>query len=88
MAALLVIDRLGRRKLMLIGSYGYIVSLTAVAWAYYTYAEPFKLAQGRDRQAISPCANRSASPDGHRQREWCSGDSSSSWLRMPLAKVR
>jgi sugar porter (SP) family MFS transporter len=45
MAALLVIDHLGRRKLMLIGSYGYIVSLAAVAWAFYTYAVPFKAAQ-------------------------------------------
>jgi MFS transporter, SP family, xylose:H+ symportor len=45
MAALLVIDRLGRRKLMLIGSFGYIVSLACVAWAFYTYAAPFKLAQ-------------------------------------------
>ena len=45
MAALLFIDRLGRRKLMLIGSYGYIVSLASVAWAFYAYAAPFKLAK-------------------------------------------
>jgi sugar porter (SP) family MFS transporter len=45
MAALLVIDHLGRRKLMLVGSYGYIVSLAAVAWAFHAYAVPFKAAQ-------------------------------------------
>lgn len=33
-----LIDRAGRRSLMLIGSLGYIVSLSAVAWAFYTDA--------------------------------------------------
>ncbi|NWF85859.1 MAG: sugar porter family MFS transporter [Bryobacteraceae bacterium] len=36
MAALTVIDRFGRRRLMLIGSIGYIVSLSAATWAFYT----------------------------------------------------
>ena len=36
MAALAVIDHLGRRKLMLVGSIGYIVSLTVVAWGFYS----------------------------------------------------
>jgi len=36
--ALLVIDRLGRKKLMLTGSIGYIVSLSATAIAFYTNA--------------------------------------------------
>lgn len=36
MAALVVIDHFGRRKLMLAGSVGYIVSLGATAWAFYT----------------------------------------------------
>jgi sugar porter (SP) family MFS transporter len=31
-----LIDRLGRRTLLYIGSYGYIVSLGLVAWAFYT----------------------------------------------------
>ena len=44
MAALLIIDRVGRRKLMLIGSVGYILSLGSVAWAFYTYADAFKIA--------------------------------------------
>jgi len=35
---MLLIDRSGRKKLMLIGSVGYIVSLSAVAWAFYSGA--------------------------------------------------
>ncbi len=35
---MLLIDRSGRKKLMLIGSAGYIVSLSAVAWAFYSGA--------------------------------------------------
>ena len=34
-----LIDRLGRRTLLLIGSVGYIVSLGACAWAFYTHHE-------------------------------------------------
>ncbi|WP_031427514.1 sugar porter family MFS transporter [Flavimarina sp. Hel_I_48] len=33
-----LIDRLGRRQLMYIGSFGYIISLLVVAWAFYTGA--------------------------------------------------
>lgn len=36
MAALAVIDHFGRKKLMLVGSVGYILSLGATAWAFYT----------------------------------------------------
>jgi SP family xylose:H+ symportor-like MFS transporter len=36
MAALVVIDHLGRKRLMLIGSIGYIVSLSVVAWGFYS----------------------------------------------------
>jgi sugar porter (SP) family MFS transporter len=35
-AAMAVIDHFGRRNLMLVGSVGYIVSLTAAAWSFYT----------------------------------------------------
>ena len=35
---MLLIDRFGRKTLMLIGSVGYIVSLSAVAWAFYSGA--------------------------------------------------
>ena len=35
-AGLWLIDRLGRRTLLFIGSYGYIVSLGLVAWAFFT----------------------------------------------------
>ncbi len=41
MAALLAIDRLGRRKLMIAGSIGYIVSLAATAAAFYRYGTDF-----------------------------------------------
>ncbi|MEE8187079.1 MAG: sugar porter family MFS transporter [Nitrososphaerales archaeon] len=41
MLALTVIDHFGRRKLMLIGSIGYILSLGMTAWAFYTYGNEF-----------------------------------------------
>ena len=41
MAALLVIDRFGRRNLMIAGSIGYIVSLAATAAAFYRYGTDF-----------------------------------------------
>jgi sugar porter (SP) family MFS transporter len=37
---LYLIDRLGRKTLLIIGSIGYIFSLSAVAWAFYTHANP------------------------------------------------
>jgi MFS transporter, SP family, xylose:H+ symportor len=36
MAAMALIDHFGRRKLMLVGSIGYIISLSAVAYSFYT----------------------------------------------------
>lgn len=36
-----LIDRLGRKTLMIIGSIGYIVTLLGVAWAFYSGAEGF-----------------------------------------------
>ena len=44
MLALAVIDHFGRRKLMITGSIGYIVSLGATAWAFYTYGDAFTAA--------------------------------------------
>jgi len=41
MAALLIIDHFGRRRLMLVGSIGYILSLGSTAWAFYTYGDAF-----------------------------------------------
>jgi len=38
MAALAVIDHFGRRRLMLVGSIGYILSLSAAAVAFYTHS--------------------------------------------------
>jgi sugar porter (SP) family MFS transporter len=37
---LYLIDRLGRRTLLLIGSVGYILSLSMVAWAFYAHTGP------------------------------------------------
>ena len=41
MLALIVIDHFGRKKLMIVGSIGYILSLGATAWAFYTYQSDF-----------------------------------------------
>ena len=41
MLALTVIDNFGRKKLMLLGSVGYIISLGMTAWAFYTYGTDF-----------------------------------------------
>jgi sugar porter (SP) family MFS transporter len=41
MAAMAVIDRFGRRRLMIAGSIGYIVSLGTTAWAFYRYGTEF-----------------------------------------------
>jgi SP family xylose:H+ symportor-like MFS transporter len=38
MAAMAVIDHFGRRRLMIVGSIGYIVSLAATAYAFYTHS--------------------------------------------------
>jgi MFS transporter, SP family, xylose:H+ symportor len=46
MLALLVIDQFGRRKLMLVGSVGYILSLGSTAWAFYRYGGQFTRAGG------------------------------------------
>ncbi len=37
---LYLIDRLGRKTLLIIGSFGYIISLAMVAWAFYAAASP------------------------------------------------
>lgn len=44
--ALWLIDRAGRRRLMLIGSVGYILGLSGVAWAFFT--------SGEDLSAVAP----------------------------------
>jgi sugar porter (SP) family MFS transporter len=44
--ALTVIDRIGRRKLMIFGSIGYMLSLAVTAWAFYTYGTDFSKAGG------------------------------------------
>jgi MFS family permease len=37
---LYLIDKLGRKTLLLIGSFGYILSLSMVAWSFYSGASP------------------------------------------------
>jgi sugar porter (SP) family MFS transporter len=37
---LYLIDRLGRKTLLIIGSLGYILSLSLVAWSFYSHASP------------------------------------------------
>jgi sugar porter (SP) family MFS transporter len=37
---LYLIDRIGRKTLLIIGSLGYIVSLSMVAWSFYSHASP------------------------------------------------
>ncbi len=44
LVGLRLIDKLGRRTLLYIGSIGYIASLGICAWAFSTYASPFKVA--------------------------------------------
>ncbi len=44
MSALLIIDHFGRKKLMLVGSVGYIISLGTTAWAFYWYGTDFSQA--------------------------------------------
>jgi MFS transporter, SP family, xylose:H+ symportor len=41
MAAMALIDHFGRRKLMIVGSIGYILSLATIAWAFYAYSAEF-----------------------------------------------
>jgi SP family xylose:H+ symportor-like MFS transporter len=41
MAAMAIIDHFGRKKLMIVGSIGYIVSLSGTAWAFYTFGTEF-----------------------------------------------
>ena len=47
-----LIDRLGRRTLLSIGSFGYIISLGLVAWAFFT--EHFSIVPA----CISPSSQR------------------------------
>ena len=37
---LYLIDKLGRKTLLIIGSFGYIISMATVSWCFYTHANP------------------------------------------------
>lgn len=41
---LYLIDRVGRRTLLYLGSFGYIASLGVCAWAFFAFAPPFQVA--------------------------------------------
>jgi sugar porter (SP) family MFS transporter len=45
--AMAFIDRFGRRRLMLVGSIGYILTLATTAWAFYRYGTSFDAVGGR-----------------------------------------
>lgn len=47
MAALAIIDHFGRRRLMLVGSIGYIISLAAASIAFFTYGTEFTPTGGK-----------------------------------------
>ncbi len=47
MAALAIIDHFGRKRLMLVGSVGYIISLAAASVAFFIYGENFTPAGGK-----------------------------------------
>ncbi|MEN6428873.1 MAG: sugar porter family MFS transporter [Phycisphaerales bacterium] len=47
MAALAIIDHFGRKRLMLVGSIGYIVSLAGASIAFFTYGTEFTPAGGK-----------------------------------------
>ena len=55
-AAMLVIDSFGRRKLMLVGSVGYIVSLATVAVSFFLYGSYFQQAQAGAAEAAAEAA--------------------------------
>lgn len=44
--ALAVIDHFGRKKLMLLGSIGYIISLGTASWAFFTFGTDFTATGG------------------------------------------
>jgi SP family xylose:H+ symportor-like MFS transporter len=46
-AAMAVIDRMGRKKIMIAGSIGYIISLGTIAWAFFTNGASFNQAGSR-----------------------------------------
>jgi MFS transporter, SP family, xylose:H+ symportor len=43
-AAMMIIDHFGRRRLMVVGSIGYILSLASTAWAFFRYGDAFSAA--------------------------------------------
>jgi SP family xylose:H+ symportor-like MFS transporter len=61
MLAMAVIDHFGRRKLMLVGSLGYLASLSACAWAFYAYDAEFRAATSAGQEVAKIQAELAAS---------------------------
>lgn len=53
MIALAIIDHFGRKRLMLVGSIGYILSLGGTAWAFYSYDSEFRAAERAAEQVAA-----------------------------------
>jgi len=62
MTALAVIDHFGRKKLMLVGSIGYILSLGVAAWAFFNYSAEFTAVKDA-MTAIAAAVKAGATPD-------------------------
>ncbi len=56
-AAMAIIDSFGRRKLMLVCSVGYLLSLGTVTYAFFRFGELFQQAQGGSAQATAAIGN-------------------------------
>ncbi len=64
-AAMAIIDHFGRRRLMIVGSIGYILSLGATAWAFYSYGDAFAAAADAVRSgAAVPASVAAAASSG------------------------
>ncbi len=64
-AAMAIIDHFGRRKLMLVGSVGYILSLSAAAWAFYKFGDVFSaVQQALDKNLTVPAETVAAAGTG------------------------
>jgi MFS transporter, SP family, arabinose:H+ symporter len=64
-----LIDRLGRRTLLYIGSFGYIASLGLCAWAFFTYAPQFDVAS-KAIASKEAAARASVAEGADRERLW------------------
>lgn len=65
MTAMLIIDHFGRRRLMIVGSVGYILSLASTAWAFFAYGDAFAAATEAAESGIAmPSAEAASAATG------------------------